>query len=234
MEVFSEIVTLGSEGDRVSLRDIFTLFQRVAGDHVDSLNLGRAYFDAIGAAWVLTSEHMVVTAMPAPGQTVKVSTWPGDTKFALFPRYFLLEDLEGNELIGAGSLWSIMDLKARKILYPEQSGVSVTGIVTGRETPLAKTVRSVKSEPVLDMTVTAADIDVNGHMNNAVYLDWLEQVLGGDFFAAGGAVKELTITYKKELLLGDTARIRIARDESALTMQGLHEDKTAFSVAVAL
>ena len=46
-------------------------------------------------------------------------------------------------------------------------------------------------------------------------------------------MKELTITYKKELLLGDTARIRIARDESALTMQGLHEDKTAFSVAVA-
>ena len=70
-------------------------------------------------------------------------------------------------------------------------------------------------------------------MNNAVYLDWLEQVLGRDFFAAGGVVKELTITYKKELLLGDTARIRIARDESALTMQGLHEDKTAFSVAVA-
>ncbi|MBQ8975479.1 MAG: hypothetical protein IJ072_07155 [Oscillospiraceae bacterium] len=231
MEVFSQLVTLPKTGQRLTMAEIFKVFERVASDHVDSLGLGREFFDARGSAWVLTSEHLCFKAPIVPGSTVKISTWAGETKFALFPRYFLMEDEGGAELAGAGSLWSIMDLKQRRILFPEENGVKVEGVVTGRETPLPKNIRSVKAEPELTMTVTPEDIDANGHMNNAVYLDWLERALPEEVLSGDG-IGELTIIYKKELLLGDSAHIRVDRRPGGFTMQGLHDGKPAFSVAV--
>ena len=230
MEIFSKAAVMPDNMQRVSMREIFAALEHVATEHVDSLNLGRSYLETLNAAWVLTSERMVIASMPEPGQEVRISTWPGHTKFALFPRYFLMEDMNGNELLRAGSLWTIMNLQTRKIVYPGDTGLTVEGIVTGKETPLAKTIPSVKEEPEILRTVLPENIDANGHMNNTVYLDWFEDILPDGFFARS-RIEGLTIIYKKELLLGDQAQIRINRAENRITAQAISGGTTAFSVS---
>ena len=85
--------------------------------------------------------------------------------------------------------------------------------------------------PEAEFTVRPEDTDKNGHMNNAVYLDWLDRVLPGDFYSRF-RLTELTIAYKKELLPGQSAPIRVRREDGALTVQGLSEGKPAFTASV--
>ena len=230
MQVFTRTLRADNNCQRMSMRDVFTILQDIATEHVDSLNIGREYLKNINAAWVLTSERVQVGAMPKPGQELKVSTWAGSTKFALFPRYFLIEDMQGNELLRTGSLWTIMDLNTRKILYPGDTGLNIKGIVTGKETPLAKTIPAVKAEPETFRTVQPDDIDKNGHMNNTVYLDWFEDMLPRQLLE-GSKINNLSIVYKKELRLGDRADIRTRRTDSDIVLQGTHNGATAFSIS---
>ena len=67
-------------------------------------------------------------------------------------------------------------------------------------------------------------------MNNTVYLDWFEDILPDGFFARL-RIEGLTIIYKKELLLGDQAQIRINRAENRITAQAISGGTTAFSVS---
>jgi medium-chain acyl-[acyl-carrier-protein] hydrolase len=229
MQIFKTEAVMPQHGQRVTLREVFTALEHAATEHVDALGVGRGYLEGINSAWVLTSEHVLIKSMPLPGQRVTISTWPGSTKFALFPRYFLIEDEMGNELLRSASLWTIMDLTSRKIVYPGQTGLTVNGIVTGKEAPLAKTVPSVKEGSDLYRTVVSRDIDSNGHMNNTVYLDWFEDILPPDFYGSHG-ISELTVVYKKELRLGTQAQVRTKTDENGkIILQLLSDGAVAFS-----
>jgi acyl-CoA thioester hydrolase len=73
--------------------------------------------------------------------------------------------------------------------------------------------------------VRYADLDAQGHVNNAAYFSYMEQGRveymqalgvwreGDDFLSLGTIVAEATCTYKKPILLGQTVQVwvRIAR-----------------------
>ena len=50
--------------------------------------------------------------------------------------------------------------------------------------------------------VRFTDLDVNGHMNNARYLDWLADLLPGSFHQ-DNVIRDMTLGYVAEALEGD-------------------------------
>ena len=73
-------------------------------------------------------------------------------------------------------------------------------------------------------TVRYSDLDVNGHMNNCRYMDWVSDTLPGSFHGSH-RVSEFTVNYLSEAREGEELRLQFQlADGPCLGVDALRED----------
>ena len=175
--------------------------QDAAGEHCSLLGTDWNSMAAKNYFWAVIRQRMEITRLPRTGETVTVKTWPMPTTRTAYPRATEGFDAEGNSLFKVISLWVIMDMTTRTMVLPGKSGVDVEGVAFGTElkTPGSLPVPESSNETL--RSVTYSDLDVNGHMNNTRYLDWLCDLLPAQFHREH-PLKAVTICYMHEALEG--------------------------------
>jgi medium-chain acyl-[acyl-carrier-protein] hydrolase len=121
-------------------------------------------------------------------------------------------------------LWILMDLKNRSMLVPGKSGVDVEGFIRGDE---LSTPKSLLPKPLQEHTsrrVVYSDLDRNGHMNNARYLDWTQDLLPSDHHQ-DHPIKELTMCYINEALEGQNLDLNWELDDGGSLHVDIHRCK---------
>ena len=180
--------------------------QDAAGEHCTLLGTDwdsmatRRYF------WAVIRQRMEITRLPKSGETVTVKTWPMPTTRVAYPRATEGFDAEGNSLFKVISLWVIMDMDSRNMVLPGKSGVEVAGTAFGTELKAPAGLPAGDFSSVCLRSVTFSDLDVNRHMNNARYLDWLCDLKSAQFHQTH-PLKAITICYMSEALEGQTLRL---------------------------
>ena len=152
--------------------------------------------------WVIIRHRVQVTRLPRKGETVRLETWPMPTTRVAYPRRVVAYDEQGNELFRSISLWVLMDPETRAMILPDKSGVLVIGILRGNELPSPRSLAPASLGAQVERTVRFTDLDVNGHMNNARYLDWLADLLPGSFHQ-DHIIRDMTLGYLSEALEQD-------------------------------
>jgi acyl-CoA thioesterase FadM len=89
------------------------------------------------------------------------------------------------------------------MVLPGKSGVTVSGILRGNELPSPASLAPAALSAQVERTVRFTDLDVNGHMNNARYLDHLADLLPGSFHE-NHVIRDMTLGYLAEAREGDT------------------------------
>lgn len=197
--------------------------------HTEALGAGRAKTLDKGALWVVCRVRLEIENLPCYDETVTLSSWAGDTMRVLFPRYYEITDESGTPLVKASAVWLLMDAKKRKMVFPENYNVVVPGIRTGREIPLSFGVSLGEQEKTKRFKVAYSQVDINGHMNNAKYLDCMEDVLGKDFLDTH-MLKTLEIEFKSEIKYGASVRLEYTIDEDFVTMIGFVRNRPCFEL----
>ena len=203
--------------------------QEISIAHTEALGAGREKTLDKGALWVVCRVRLEIEKLPCYDDEVTLSSWAGDTMRVLFPRYYQMLDKDGNTLLKASAVWLLMDEKKRKMVFPENYGVAVPGIKTGNEIPLSFGVSLEKQQNVKRFKVAYSQVDINGHMNNAKYLDCMEDVLGKDYLFAH-TLKTLEIEFKSEIKLGASVRLEYTLDGNDLTMIGFVRKRPCFEL----
>ena len=155
-----------------------------------------------GLYWVIIRHRVQVTRLPRKGETVRLETWPMPTTRVAYPRSVVAYDEKGSELFRSISLWVLMDPQTRAMVLPGKSGVLVNGILRGNELPSPTSLTPAALSAQVDRPVRYTDLDVNGHMNNARYLDWLSDLLPSSFHK-DHVIRDMTLGYVAEALEGD-------------------------------
>lgn len=192
--------------------------QDAAGSHCLLLGTDWDSMAAKGLFWAVIRQRLEVTRLPLVGETVTVTTWPMPTTRVAYPRATAAFDEEGNELFKVISLWVIMDRTTRTMVRPDKSGVDVEGCAFGTELPAPAGLSFKDLSNSTLRTVGFTELDINGHMNNARYLDWLCDLLPSDFHK-GRPMKAVTICYLSEALEGQQVNLHWDMGE-ALTVEG--------------
>ena len=180
--------------------------QDAAGEHC--LQLGtdwdsmaeRRYF------WAVIRQRMEISRLPKEGETVTVKTWPMPTTRVAYPRATEGFDADGNSLFKVISLWVIMDMDSRSMVLPGKSGVDVPGTSFGTELKAPGGLPALDGSQASLRTVVYSDLDVNGHMNNTRYLDWVCDMVPAEFHKEH-PMKAVSICYMSEALEGQTLRL---------------------------
>ena len=216
MSVYSEEILLRSKDvdmfRRLRTSELFRLLQEASIRHTEQLGMGRDKTLDRGILWVLLMQRAEILRMPEYDETVVLKSWPGKTMHLLFPRFYSLETADGEPLLKASALWSLVDRDTRKVVFPEKYGVVIEGVVTGEEIAMPGAVRKDACACERDFTVPYSFVDLNGHMNNTRYFDLAEDCAGAA--AAGKLLRSVSVEYQNEARLGQTLHLRWGGEES--------------------
>ena len=204
---------------RLKASQLLAYLQDVAGDHSALLGTDQAHLVAQGLFWAVIRHRVQVTRLPAAGETIRIETWPMPTTRTAYPRSSIAYDEQGNECFRSISLWVLMDAATRALVLPGKSGVTVSGLLRGCElqTPSSMTPREMPEFE--ERTVRYTDVDLNGHMNNCRYLDWVADLLPSAFHACH-EIREFTLCYTSECRENEHLRLNWElSDGPALTVE---------------
>ena len=155
--------------------------QGLAGTHAEMLGAGREYCLSRNVAWVMTHMFVDIPDMPRAEENLVHSTWPSVCSAVRSERDFEIKDANGKLKIRAISQWVLIDLNTRKPARISDHMPNWTGLperVWDREFDKCQDFIPTKTSV---MACRFDDIDVNQHVNNAVYTTWATESVGFDF-----------------------------------------------------
>lgn len=174
---------------------------KTSEEQSDSLGRGTSYVQQQGLTWVITNYQMDIQRMPRVNELIQVTTQAMSYNKYFCYRNFWIHDAEGNELVCIESTFVLMDMENRKmssvnedIIAPYESE-KIKRIIRGEK------IESIEQGSMLPFRVRFYDIDSNQHVNNAMYFNWIVDVLGFDFLTTHNPQKVL-IRFDKEVEYG--------------------------------
>ena len=197
---------------------LFSLMQEAAIAHTEALGMGREKTLDKGILWVLGLQRAQITRMPAYDEQVVLRSWPGQTMHVLFPRYCALDTAGGEPLVRACALWTLLDAKTRKLVFPERCGVTLPGVVTGDEIPIPSAPRAIPCTEERPFTVPYSYVDLNGHMNNTRYFDLAEDMLPQA--AEGVPLRAVEAEFSREARFGEGFDLRHGQEGASHYFSG--------------
>ena len=198
--------------------------QEAAGHHSDLLSFTYEDLARRGLFWAIIRNRVQITRMPREHETITLETWPMPTTRTAYPRSTIAYDAAGNELFRSVSLWVLMDRENRTMVLPGKSGVELEGTLRGLELAAPRSLSPRVMNTSRSRTVCFTDLDVNGHMNNTRYLDWVMDLLPSGFHG-GHDIRELTLCYMNEALEGQTLSLGWELDENGALQVDINRNK---------
>ena len=180
--------------------------QEMAGQHFNRMALDPTPENK-GLMWVIIRHRLQVTRLPHKGETIRLETWPMPTTRVAYPRSVVAYDEQGQELFRSISLWVLMDRNTRAMVLPGKSGILVPGILRGNELPSPNSLAPVVCSASARRRVCFSDLDVNDHMNNCRYLEWIGDLLPAAFHQEH-TMKDVTMCYLGEAREGDELTVQ--------------------------
>jgi medium-chain acyl-[acyl-carrier-protein] hydrolase len=161
--------------NRLKINQLFNYMQEAAGNHAE--HLGWGYRDIVknNLIWVLSRVKVRMDEYPPWGSIVKVETWPKDTYRLFATRDFIFKNESGRQLGVATTVWLLLDINTMR---PQRvQNVQELYLENRDRHGLNETLEKLSCEGDLlktfERTVSYNDIDINCHVNNARYVDWL-------------------------------------------------------------
>ena len=160
-----------------------------------------------GLLWVIGKQYFEIYKMPHYGETIKVTTYPGKKIGTFFLRHYKILSSSDEILIRGVAVWCLIDKSTRKTIVPEEHGIFIPVVSEEGELEFPPSYR-IENQLLSQTEIEAywSRCDINGHLNNTYYFDAIEDLIPIDFLMTH-TVKSLSITYKKEIRLGDKALI---------------------------
>ena len=189
---------------KTSLQAISRYMQEMATIHADKLGLGFHNMMKDNRAWVLAQMYIRIESLPSFQEQFSIKTWSNgpDGRFAL--RDFEITDSNNKIIGGASSTWFVIDITEKKICrldeYFEGYEYPDISYAVGRKPERVKPITNSMSEHLIN--VNYSDLDINGHVNNVRYIDFILDMFSEEFRMKYD-IHEIEMNFLKEARLGD-------------------------------
>lgn len=195
---------------KLKLSALFNYFQDIANLAAENLGVGMTRVEQeFGVAWILVRIRVDMIRQPDWDEEITIDTWPQVPGKVDFERDYLVKDREGLAVARAVSQWVIMDIKQRRLRRTNLIPLSLSSIPQERaiDCQLGKLRVPEQLEMAYKRVIGYSDIDVNGHLNNCKYVDFIL-----DCFPLAShqqqRVTSIEVNFINEVLPGDTIALR--------------------------
>lgn len=191
----------------LKISTIFKYLQQVSTNHSELLGIGMKETLEHNMFWVIARMDVKIFKMPKMLETLTVTTHPGDLMMFMFPRFYEVYNELGELCISASAAWVLLDKDTHSVANkPYGEGFTFKGISLPEDIPLPKRVIADNLVKIESRKVRYSDIDLNGHLNNTKYIDYIIDTHDINFYKKY-CVNEILINFEKEISDGDIVDI---------------------------
>jgi medium-chain acyl-[acyl-carrier-protein] hydrolase len=217
MKIYTQTHTLQTRdvdlNERWRPSAIFLSMQEAGTAHAELLGLGRSMTLKNQRVFVLSRSRLCMQSYPRLGDTVVSSTWPGQSNRFFCPRYHTFTRPDGTLLGTASTLWVLIDVHSRQIVSPLKANLPFPD-TSDLQPPCPAPDKAAQIDNAVEekraYTSLYTDIDLNRHVNNTRYIDWLCDSLGCDALSCA-SIASLVVNYEKEILPGTPLTLSLRR-----------------------
>lgn len=194
--------------NRLKITQLFNFMQEAAGNHAYELGCGYDDLMKDNRIWVLSKLKVHLNSYPGCGETIGIETWPKGAFRLYAARDFLFKNAAGEALGGATSIWLLLDVNTRRPQKVETLKFNYHQHQDrhGMDEMLEKLRPSGGLEKSFERVVSYNDLDVNNHVNNARYVDWIMDCFSAGFLAER-QINALQVNYLSEAKPDDSILI---------------------------
>lgn len=202
---------------------VLDIFQDIAGRHSQTLKVSTDDLKSKSLIWVLVKVKFEISGKPRMHQQVRVKTWPLPPSRVTLRREYLISDEEGNVLIRGASEWALVHSQRRRIMpatgiYNISEGDFCTDDAI--EGKLTKIQNFTPEDAGFTIIPRFCDIDVNGHVNNTKYANFVMDALSPE----KGEISSFQIDYHREVLKGCDLKVHTDRKQKEVTALGKNKE----------
>lgn len=202
--------------NKATLQAICQYLQEVASNHAEKLGFGMTWLMENNRTWMLSRLNVKMDTYPKSGDEIIIRTWPTGAHRLFVLRDFVIENAQGQILGVAGSSWVYMNLETHHPIHPlsgEITFIAPDGVKrTISENPDKV---GLTDNPVLKSVykVRYNDLDMNNHVNNIKYIEWLLESMDPEFRKTH-IPDELLINFLAEAVYGHEVSVHLDTTEN--------------------
>jgi acyl-ACP thioesterase len=190
----------------VRLPALCRFMQEAAFHHAEQLGLGRTFLTEEKLGWVLSRQRIAVGRLPKWGEQVSIRTWPSGRDKLFFYRDFEITDGAGARILAASNAWTLIEMETHGRAHPGRYLTVEIPEMPGVFDSKLRRLRSVDGAVADSVAVTYGDLDVNGHVNNVRYIEWILNSLPQSFHEAH-CLQALELNFLAEAVYGQTVLV---------------------------
>jgi len=191
---------------------LMNIFQDIADSNADKMGVGYDYCVSHNLAWVAANYHVKILRSPKLREKITIISWPSEERKLAAIRDYEIIDEQKEVIVQASTQWVLIDFNSKRpqllraklpqyeVLNEKADNFEFSNIALPENFDFEK-----------DFVVRFDDIDVNNHVNNAVYLLWFSESVDCDFRNTY-TVCELEIIFKKEAHVGELIKSMSVRN----------------------
>ncbi len=208
----------GDQNNNLRLVTLMNILQDAATTDAERRGFGMDFCIKNNMTWVGNDYVIEINRLPKVGEEITIKTWPSLAgKFAA-RRDFAIYDENGELIIKSASRWLLINLdKKRPLSIPDtlQGYTAIDEQIL--ETDFAKIAEPVDNLEYYQYKVRYDDIDINHHINNAVYVLWAGEAVNNVWHKTHTPVR-IEINFKKEGFIGEEIEVITAMED----MKSIH------------
>lgn len=197
---------------KLKLYALINKMQEVSSLHAEELGMGYEALDEHGLGWIISKYRISIENYPKWDDTLTIETWPsGKDKLFLMRSFYIYN--QNKEKIG--SIYSAYVLIDTKTGRPQRTSTMPTELPVIIEEGSKEFERfRILKDPISTMTRTVhyTDLDINMHMNNACYVQWIEDCFELEQYKSM-QIKDIQVNFISGATIGEEILISVHRDE---------------------
>lgn len=204
--LFSDI----NAASKMSVWSILNSMQDCVNINSESIGRGIDYMLEKKRTWFAISWNIEIKKFPKMFDDITVKTWPYDFSSTMGFRNVIITDSEGNDIVCADSIWTLMDMNTGKPTRIEEEDSK--GYDLEEKYPMEPMGRKIKLPAEFKLIDTVivrkADIDYNGHMSNGQYIQ-----IADEYMPMDSDIERIRVEYKSQAKYKDELDIYMSVED---------------------
>ena len=182
---------------------LMNILQDMADDDAARLGFGLKFCIENGMTWVGTNYALEIDRLPKIHENIAIETWPSaKNKLSAYRDYEVFGE-DGSSIIRASSQWVLINLeKWRPMSVIDNMPQHLPLNERALDTDFPKIAEISDGDSQFKVRVRFDDIDLNKHINNAVYILWATEAVEPEFRLAHNPAR-IDINFRKEGYMGE-------------------------------
>jgi acyl-ACP thioesterase len=208
---------------------ILDSFEDAATFEAQSGTVSMKNLSRMNIVWVLSSWQIDVERRPKLYENIKINTSPYDFKGFLGYRNFWIEGENGEIIVKAASIWTLLDTDNLRPTKPTEEVLKGYDLREKLDMEYAPRKIAIKGNPIEgeSFKIRKYQIDSNKHVNNVEYVKLAMETLPVD-----KEVTRLRVEYKKSAHYGDTLKTLIYTSDNATCQVVLKDENNDITAVV--